>query len=153
MLVRIYQHNVVYICILTCGARNMRVGRSSRHLSSFQGVSLQGGSRVGAGRPLRDTFRPSATNISRYNDTWGTLKMQSSRQETSQPPSSEERRGVSIQSHISLQLICSKNLQITCLPEGLSSEHICSARSLTPTEPSPILSGFQPCRRPLWTRI
>ncbi len=46
-----------------------------------------------------------------------------------------------------------KNLQITCLPEGLSSEHIWSAKSLTPREPSPILSGFQPCRRPLWTRI
>lgn len=86
LLVQLYQHDDVYIFILTCGVRNMRVGRSSRHLSSFQGVSLQGGSRVEAHRPLRDTFRPSATSISKYNDTWETLKIQSSRQATSQPP-------------------------------------------------------------------
>lgn len=130
----------------------MRVGMSNRHLSSFQGVSLQGGSSVGAGRPLRDKFRPSATSISKYNDTWETLKIQSSRQETSQPPWSEEWNGKIVKSHF-LTIHFFKNLQIPCLPEGLSSEHICSARSLTPREPSPILSGFQPCRWPLWTRI
>lgn len=78
------------MCFLTCGVKNMRMGMSSRHFSSFHGVSLQGGSSVGAGRPLRDTLRPSATSISRYNDTWETLKIQSSRQETSQHPCSEK---------------------------------------------------------------
>lgn len=141
----------VHISILTCGARNIRMGRSRRHFKSFQGVSLQGGSRVGAGRPLRDTFRPSATSISRYKDTWETLKIQSSRQDTSHPPSSEKSNTVS--THISSLLTCPKTFKIMSLPKGLSSEHICSARSRTPREPSPILSGFQPCKRPLWTRI
>lgn len=43
--------------------------------------------------------------------------------------------------------------KISNLPEGLSSEHICSARSLTPREVSPILSGCQPWRRLLQVRI
>lgn len=73
----------------------MRVGMSSRHFSSFQGVSLQGGSSVGAGRLLKDTLSPSATSSSRYCDTCCTLKIQSSRQETSQSPSSNEKRGSS----------------------------------------------------------
>lgn len=71
---------------LTCGARNMRVGRSSRQIRSFHDVSLQGGSRAGAVQEFRDTFKPSATSISKYIDTWETLKIQSSRQETSQVP-------------------------------------------------------------------
>lgn len=45
------------------------VGMSSKHLSSFQGVSLQGGSSVGASRPLSGTLRPSVTSISKYNET------------------------------------------------------------------------------------
>lgn len=119
-MVWIYRHSVTYICILTCGARNMTVGRSSRHRSSFQGVSLQGGSNVGAGRPLRDKLRPSATSISMYSDTWETLKIQSSRQETSQPPWSEvwnrmrkRREGrEEMNSHIA-SLICSKTSKST----------------------------------------
>ena len=71
----------------------MRVRRSSRQLSSFQDVSLQGGSRGEASRLLRDKCRPSATSISRYKDTWGALKIQSSKHETSQPPWSEWTRG------------------------------------------------------------
>lgn len=78
-----------YTDMLTCGARNMRVGMSSRQLSSFQWVSLQGGSRVGATRPLSDTLRPSLTSISKYSDTWAVLKIQSSRQERSHSPLSE----------------------------------------------------------------
>lgn len=130
----------------------MRVGMSSRHLRSFQGVSLQGGSNVGAGRPLRVKFRPSATSISKYKDTWETLNTQSSRQETSQLPWSEEWNGKIVNSPTVLVSFF-KNLQITYLPEGLSSEHICSASSFTPCDPSSILSGFQPCNWPLWIRI
>ena len=39
------------------------------------------------------------------------------------------------------------------LPEGFSSELICSANSLTPMEPSAIRSGFQPCKRLFWMMI
>ena len=39
------------------------------------------------------------------------------------------------------------------LPEAFSSEHICSASSLTPIDTSPILSSFQPRRRSRLTRI
>lgn len=90
--------------MLTCGARNKMVGMSSKHLRSFQGVSLQGGSRAGAGRPLNDTFRPSVTSISKYSDTGEILKIQSSRQEISQSPLSEEGTSLIIHSPASLSV-------------------------------------------------
>lgn len=95
----------------TCGARNMMVGMSSKLLKSFQGVSPQGGSRLGAGHPLSDTFRPSLTSISKYDDTWEIRKIQSSRQETSQSPLSEEGTSLITNTYPSIN---SPSNRITC---------------------------------------
>ncbi|TNN31791.1 hypothetical protein EYF80_058051 [Liparis tanakae] len=68
----------------TCAVRNMSVGMSSRLLTAPQGVSSpQGGSRGGAGRPIRATPRPSATSISRYDHTADTRETHASTQDTS----------------------------------------------------------------------
>lgn len=63
--------------------RNMRSGISSIQRSSAQGAARQQGSRVGGGREVSPTSRPSPIRSSRYVDTPETRNSQSSRQATS----------------------------------------------------------------------
>lgn len=67
----------------SCEVRNMSSGISSTQRSSVQGAARHWGSRVGGGREVNPTLRPSPIRSSRNVDTPETRNSQSSRQATS----------------------------------------------------------------------